>query len=418
MAIVLLADDEKDVRATLAKILIHAGHEVLEASNVAEAKRCADQHPLDVALIDIMMGNENGLDVAHYLRDCQPDVRTILITGAPNFASAREAISLRIFDYLLKPIERQGLLTSVGKAAAAKASEEEYALMLRERERFHDDLERRVRVRTAELHQAAVNLQALTNRLQDVREEERKALARELHDEFGQKLTALQIDMDWLARQTHADQPGVMAAMREKIAGMLPLVAQLTEMTQAICAALRPGMLDDLGLLAAIDWQVDECAKRTGLTFSSSLPDVDVVLDRNVALALFRIFQESLTNTVRHAKATHVEFRVRVADNELEMEIKDNGRGFTPESVPTTKALGLLSMRERASGFQGTVNVLSILGKGTTVQVRMPLVQQTVAAPHAALPAVPRGLSAAGGTGSQPFVPLISEWQTMVGEAL
>ena len=151
MTTVLVADDEKSIRNTLRAFLEDAGYEVIVAADAEEAKRCVDRQPLDVALLDIILGKGDGLDVARYICDRQPDVRSILMTAEPNFASASQAIRLRIFDYLLKPFDRQEILNVVGKAAAAKAREKEYALLLWERERSKRDLERQVEERTATL---------------------------------------------------------------------------------------------------------------------------------------------------------------------------------------------------------------------------------------------------------------------------
>jgi signal transduction histidine kinase len=406
MAVILLLDDEKSIRTILGALLKDAGHEVIEAADTDEAIRCVERYPLDVALLDILLGTGNGLDVARHIHDWRPDVRVILMTGEPNFASARQSISLRIFDYLVKPFEPQAVLETISRAAAAKARDMERILLIKERERTQEDLERRVRVRTAELNQAAVNLHALAAHLQVVREEERKALARELHDEFGQKLTALQIDLSWLDRKLQPVQPGLGAEMRDKIVAMMPLVEQLTEMTQAICASLRPGMLDDLGLLAAIEWQVEDCERRTGLKCALSIPAEDLVLERDDALALFRILQEALTNVVRHAQATQVMIKLVITDGELEMDVQDNGRGFTPEACPVSEALGLLSMRERAIGFQGTVNIQSKPGHGTAVQVRMPLVQRVVTSVHGENSPGFEGPTTASGTSSSPSGPV------------
>ena len=378
MATVLIVDDERSIRTTLGLFLEEAGHEVFSAAGVEEANQCMDRQPLDVALLDILLPNGSGLDVASRLRDRQPGVRSILITAEPTFASASLAIRLRIFDYLVKPIERQQLLDVVGRAAEAKAREREYSVLLRERERFGEEMERRVKDRTAELIQSAADLHALAARLQTIREEERKALARELHDEFGQNLTALQIDLEWLASHLRAAQPIDAAPLRNRIAVMAPLAKRLTEMTQTVCAALRPSMLDDLGLPAAIEWQAEDCQDRTGLTCTVAVPDDAIVLDPGLALALFRIFQESLTNVARHAQATRVNVALHVAAGEVHLEVRDNGRGFAPESFPVSRALGLLSMRERSVGFGGSVVILSEPGKGTTVRVRMPHNQGTL----------------------------------------
>ncbi len=378
MATILVVDDEESIRVSLGHLLTNAGHEVREAGNADEAQRWVDRQPLDVALLDLLLGKDSGLDIARYLRDRQPDVKIILITSAPNFASASEAIRLRIFDYLVKPVGKLHVFAAVNQAVAAKVREEEYAQLLRDREQSCNVLEHQVRMRTAELNQTAANLHALAAHLQVVREDERKTLARELHDNFGQNLTALQIDLQWLDRHVRAASP-VDAAVLDKLTSMAPLAERLTEMTQAVCAALRPGMLDDLGLRAAIEWQAEDWEKRTGLTCAVSLPSDEVVLQPDHALGLFRIFQESLTNVIRHAKATRVDVRLHCGDGSLCLEVQDNGRGFNPEAFPPSKALGLLSMRERASAFQGTVEVLSEPGKGSVVRVRLPLAGGVVA---------------------------------------
>jgi len=232
------------------------------------------------------------------------------------------------------------------------------------------DITERKRAEDA-LRQSAAELHSLAAHLNAVREEERAALARELHDDLGQHLTALRIDLSWLDHCLLAAQPPDLAQLHDKIVGMAPMVERLTELTQTVCAALRPGVLDDLGLVAAVEWQAEETAKRSGIACATALPEGDIELDRNLALALFRILQEALTNVVRHAQATRVEIGLRAVGGELELEIRDNGRGFVPKSLAGATALGLLGMRERAGEFGGTVEILSEPGKGTTVRARV-----------------------------------------------
>ena len=226
----------------------------------------------------------------------------------------------------------------------------------------------------AELRQSAVGLHALAKRLQDVREDERAALSRELHDTLGQYLTAFALTFEsvCLESQVLADGPQSYAKLYKKITGMAPMVERLIEQTQTICAALRPGVLDELGLVAAIEWLAENTEKRTGMPIKISLPAEDVALDRDIALALFRITQEALTNVTRHAQATCAEVRLYASGREWLLEINDNGHGFAPASRLGIKALGLLNMRERAGTFGGTAEFLSEPGKGATVRVRIP----------------------------------------------
>ena len=226
----------------------------------------------------------------------------------------------------------------------------------------------------AELRQTAADLHALTKRLQDVREEERAALSRELHDSLGQHLTAFALTFESvrIESQVLADGPPGFVKLHKKITAMAPMVERLIEQTQAICVALRPGVLNELGLVAAIEWLAENTAKRTGMAISTALPAEDVDFDRDLALALFRITQEALTNVTRHAQATCAEVRLYASGREWLLEIFGNGHGVEPASRLGIKALGLLNMRERVATFGGTVESLSEPKKGTTVRVRIP----------------------------------------------
>jgi len=221
------------------------------------------------------------------------------------------------------------------------------------------------------LRRSAADLHALSARLQAVREDERTAISRELHDSLGQHLTALQVELMWMDRHLQTARPPDLGELYDRIVALEPLVERLTEQTQAICASLRSSVLDELGLAAAIEWQAQDTAKRTGLVCTVSLPG-HVALDKDVALALFRIMQEALTNVVRHAQATHVAVGLHADAGALELEIRDDGRGFAPGAVDGPGAIGLLGMRERAGVFGGTVDFSGGPGQGAAVRVRLP----------------------------------------------
>jgi len=222
------------------------------------------------------------------------------------------------------------------------------------------------------LHASEEQLRALAARIEQVREEERAGLARELHDELGQGLTALQIDLAWLDGRLRTARPGEFPALRDKIAGMVPRAERLIESTQAISASMRPGVLDDLGLVAAVEWLAADFAQRTGLACATKLPAADLTLELDLSVAMFRIVQEALTNVIRHARASRVEVRLDVGDGDLVVEIEDNGGGITPQQVAARRSLGIFGMRERAAAFGGGVEFRSPAGGGTTVRVRVP----------------------------------------------
>ncbi|MEI8038238.1 MAG: PAS domain S-box protein [Verrucomicrobiota bacterium] len=223
-----------------------------------------------------------------------------------------------------------------------------------------------------DLRQSKADLRVLATRLQAAREQERASLARELHDFFGQHLTALQIDLMWMDRHLQAAPPPDLSVFHDKLVAMVPVVERLTEQTQTLCAALRPSVLYDLGLAAAIEWQVEDTAKRCGLIGKLSLPTKALALDDDCALALYRIVQEALTNVVRHAQATQVDVMLHTDGDQVVLEIQDDGRGFAPESRPGSKSLGLLGMQERVAGFGGAVEFCNTSGTGACVRVRMP----------------------------------------------
>jgi signal transduction histidine kinase len=216
-------------------------------------------------------------------------------------------------------------------------------------------------------HATREQLRNLASYLQEAREEERKRIAREIHDELGQSLTALKFDISRLAERLPEEEP----ALRERVAAMATLIDGSIHTVQRVSTELRPGLLDDLGLAAAIEWQVEEFAERTGIRFDLHLGDDDM-LESHVAIALFRILQETLTNVARHAGANKVHVELAVDPREVMLRVRDDGRGITESEISSTQALGLLGMRERARTLGGEVTFEGVRGQGTTVTVRIP----------------------------------------------
>jgi PAS domain S-box-containing protein len=221
-----------------------------------------------------------------------------------------------------------------------------------------------------ELRASAEQLRALSARLSEIREEERKSIARELHDQVGQALTALKLDLEWTRGQMDA---GAAPELRTRFAAMNALLDQTLDTTQRISATLRPAILDDLGLPAALRWQAAEFTQRTGVACETRLPDVDPPLAPATALALFRILQEALTNVARHAAAKNVRIGLTLEGSSTILTVSDDGRGMAPEVLSRRTSLGLMGMRERALAFGGTLELSAAPGGGTTVAVRVPV---------------------------------------------
>jgi PAS domain S-box-containing protein len=211
-------------------------------------------------------------------------------------------------------------------------------------------------------------LRALAARLQSIREEERTRVAREIHDELGQALTAIKIDLAALISALPPD----LRQQSGRVESVLKLVDETIQSVRRISTQLRPGVLDDLGLVAAIEWAAEEFEARTGTKCRLDLPQDDIVIDRERATALFRIFQETLTNVARHAKATQVDARLAQENGDLFLEIRDNGTGISEERLSAGASLGILGMRERALLLGGELTISGVPGKGTVVMVRIP----------------------------------------------
>ncbi len=220
-----------------------------------------------------------------------------------------------------------------------------------------------------QLRASRQQLRSLSDHLQSVREEERTNLARDIHDELGQLLTALKIDLSRLAKEFPPDQESSL----EKTRSMSKLVDMTIQKVKSISAELRPSLLDDFGLVAAMEWQVGEFQKLTGIRIEISIKPDDIVLDSDRSTVLFRIFQELLTNVARHADATKVKASLIEEADKIVLTLKDNGRGITNEQISNPRSFGLLGIRERVRSWQGEFKTSGIPSKGTTAVVIIPL---------------------------------------------
>ena len=217
-------------------------------------------------------------------------------------------------------------------------------------------------------------LRALAARLQAAREEERARLARRIHDDLGHALTALKMDIFWLAKTLSASAGRPRAApIQERLLAMSSLLDQTIESVRETASELRPGVLDDFGLSAALEWQTRQFEGRTGIhtTFAGGTSDVPIGHEQSTVV--YRICQELLTNVARHADATAVRVALGKQASQLVLEVSDNGKGITQEQASSLEALGILGMRERAALLGGEFKIAGAPGKGTQAIVRVPL---------------------------------------------
>ncbi len=221
-------------------------------------------------------------------------------------------------------------------------------------------------------------LRALSASLQSAREEERAGIARELHDELGSALTSLAWDLEGLDKILSGSGNRVKTSeMRDKVRVMMRVTDTTIHTVRRISSELRPSILDDLGLEAAIEWQAQQFQARTGIVCQYDFLAENLDLNRERAIAIFRIFQEALTNILRHAHATRVTITTEEEEGQFVLQIRDNGRGITEEQRTGSRSLGLIGMRERAHLIGGKIEITGVAGKGTVLTMRVPLAERT-----------------------------------------
>lgn len=254
----------------------------------------------------------------------------------------------------------------------------------------HEGLERRVRERTVQLVESNKSLQReiakriiieeelkesqerlrnLTKHLHKIREQERAFLSRELHDELGQALTGMKMDVRWVERRLPEDSRLIL----ERLHSIIMLIDEAILSVQKISMALRPPALDDFGLSEAIKSMLTTFRKKTRITCKFVSTPQRMFLDREISTEVFRIFQEAVTNIARHADAKNVTILLKNTGDKLIMEVRDDGRGITKKELTDHKSIGLTGMRERAYAVEGNLAIIGIRGKGTTVVLSVPL---------------------------------------------
>jgi len=221
--------------------------------------------------------------------------------------------------------------------------------------------------------QANERLRALASHVNSATEREKGHLAREIHDVLGQELTGLKMDAAWITRRLGRPEPLAVAAVLQRLREMAQQIDGCVQTVRRIATGLRPGVLDDLGLSAAIDWQVREFERRSGISVVLTMPEEDLAIERERATALFRILQEVLTNVARHANARTVSVVVTKELRRLTLDVRDDGRGITEQEATSSRSLGILGIRERISPFGGSLEVHGEARIGSRVTVRLPV---------------------------------------------
>lgn len=362
---ILLVEDNSDHRELMRLALTgyNATWQVEEVVSGEEALRhLAEGDAYDVVFLDYSLPGRDGLEVLEEIRRGEAPPPVVMVTGRGDVHVAVKAVKIGAYDYVVKG---EGYLQRL--PVVARRAVEAHRLTV-ERKRAEEEL------RTSRLQ-----LRGLAARLQQIREEERLVIAREIHDEMGGGLTGLKMDLSWLLRKMgDADLGEARVALMDKIHTSNVLIDHMIRVVRRISTDLRPPVLDDLGLIAALEWQLSEFTSRTEIPHEFSTTIEYVNMEENTSVAVFRIFQEALTNVARHSQATKVVVVLRegerslFGDESLVLEIRDNGRGITEEEILNPESLGLLGMKERVPAFGGELSIRGEPGGGTVLVLKIP----------------------------------------------
>jgi len=368
VAHVLIVDDDARSLSAMQELLQTLGAKLVTARSGEEALRKVLEAEYAAILLDVHMPGIDGFTTAKLIRERKRSRYTPIIfltAAAPeDLATMFRGYQAGAVDYIVKPVIPEILRSKLSVFVGLHDMNRMLNAELAERS-----------LTEARLRSSEENLRALAAHLQSVREEERTRIARDIHDELGQALTGLKLDLNQLVRAVGREAPEILQD-RSKL--LSSAIDRIINSVRRIASGLRPEVLDEIGLSAAVEWQAREFQRRTGIRCHVDIAPGFVDPDTERGTALFRVYQELLTNVARHANATRV--NVSLTDEPLlALEIEDNGRGIREDEYQSPRALGFLGMRERVQAFGGSIDVKGLEGKGTRVSVAIPLqVQQPV----------------------------------------
>lgn len=309
----------------------------------------------DIILADYALPSFNGMEAYRMLKKDHADIPFILVTGVLSEQVALQCLDEGVDDFILKSSYKR-LPMSISNAIKKKEVKMEGIRM------------------ASELQKSHAELQVLINSRQEAVEEERLQISRNLHDELGQVLTALRIDIELLGKRILSEKKPEKDEIESEIQGILQTISKINQSVIRLSSGLRPEILDELGILEAIEWLAVDFEKRTKIKCSAKLHlPPEVKLEKNLPITLFRVVQEALTNVSRHSQATRVDISVGTDKNTLCLEIRDNGKGIGSGQIESSSSLGLIGIRERIGSLSGKFKISGEQGIGTVLAASIPI---------------------------------------------
>ena len=369
---ILIVDDTPINLGVVVNYLESYGFGIRIARSGETALKRVKYNRPDIILLDILMPGMDGFETCRRLKASKAtrDIPVIFMTSLTGAEDKVKGFEAGAVDYVTKPLHQEEVLARVKthlrlQDLTLNLQEKNRQLALSgqvERERLFEAID-----------QQREQLRTLNQKLTEVQEGERKQLARELHDELGQALTAISINLAAIAQDVGDCSPALLARLTESQS----LADQTLEQIRELSFRLRPAMLDDLGLAPALQWYIRQYAQRVNLDVQLDISDLDERLPAHVETALYRICQEALTNVTRHAQASTVHVRLQRSGATVIAHIEDDGQGFDVTHVfngnVPKHGIGLLGMRERVALLGGSFNIQSELGHGTQIAIEIPL---------------------------------------------
>jgi signal transduction histidine kinase len=350
----LIVDDIKANLLLLRSVTKKLELNLIEASSGSEALEKTQGMELALAIIDVRMPEMDGYELAMKLNGGRQEDKVPVIFLTANYFNEIEVFKgydSGAVDYIIKPVNHRILLGKI-----------EIFLDLFNQKQTIKENAAQLKKSSEELKNSLDQLHQLTQHIEQVRENERVAISRELHDDLGQALTAVKIDLG-IIKQKIQDENLILRMNK-----VTALVSDTIKTVQRITAQLRPDIIDDLGFVPAIEWYAKEFSERTGIKVLLDL-ELDIFISPDTSLTLFRIVQESLTNIARHSKATLAEINICKEEKAIQLRISDNGTGITKNEIESKKSFGIMSMKERATSVGGSFYIYSEGGNGTSIKI-------------------------------------------------
>ncbi len=344
----LLLEDSSEDATLIQKLLQRSGLQFtsIVASDEKEFLHAVDNSGFDAVLADNALPQYSSIEALRIIKEKNPHVAFILVTGTVSEEFAVHIIQEGADDYILK--------TNLTRLPAALQKAIEKKRIERENEEAG-----------VEMKKLNEELRLVSAHLEKVREEEQSRIAREVHDQLGQLLTGLKLNLIWIIDNFKKSSSQKLIA--ERLNEMLSITDDAMITVRKIAYDLRPAVLDDLGLIEALDWHGKQFSKQSGIKVYFKHPKKEPGFDPSISIGLFRIYQEALTNVARHANASNVTVSFEVSPDQILLSVQDDGNGF--DTADKKKTLGLIGMKERAAIIGGQLEIESTPGQGTLISV-------------------------------------------------